>query len=238
MKAYLKRSQALRGLKKDLTFLRHAVFSGQRRRFRQYLQHALVPALHIGVYRSLLPGWLNTDINPVDKEVVYMDATAPFPAPSASFKYVFAEHVIEHVGFADGLAMIRECRRVLVPGGVLRISTPDLAFLLKLHIDRGKDSIAYLDFIRHSGSLSSGPLQEDALPALVINNAFRAWGHQFLYDEPTLIGSLLQAGFRDVRRVQYGASSHEPLNGIERHGETIRNEEIARMESMIIEAVA
>ena len=134
--------------------------------------------------------------------------------------------------------MIRECRRVLMPGGVLRISTPDLAFLLKLHIDRGKDSIAYLDFIRHSGSLSNGPLQEEALPALVINNAFRAWGHQFLYDEPTLIGSLLQAGFLDVRRVQYGVSSHETLNGIERHGETIRNEEIARMESMIIEAVA
>ena len=54
--------------------------------------------------------------------VVYMDATEPFPLPSQSFDAVHCEHVIEHVAYEAGMTMLRECRRVLRPGGVLRIA--------------------------------------------------------------------------------------------------------------------
>ena len=50
-----------------------------------------------------------------------------------------------------------------------------------------------------------------------MNRAFRGWGHQFLYNDRTLRATLLDAGFANVTRVEYGASEHDELRGLERH---------------------
>lgn len=61
-----------------------------------------------------------------------LDATSRYPFPSAAFRQFHTEHFIEHLSLPDAAAMLEECRRVLVPGGRLRVATPDLAFLLGL----------------------------------------------------------------------------------------------------------
>ena len=66
---------------------------------------------------------------------MYLDATQTFPLPDCSFDYIFSEHMIEHVTYQNGKRMILECYRVLKPGGLLRISTPDLSFLVDLYKD-------------------------------------------------------------------------------------------------------
>ena len=56
------------------------------------------------------------------------DATTRFPVADASFDYVFAEHFVEHVSRGAGVRFLIEARRVLRrSGGVVRLSTPDLA---------------------------------------------------------------------------------------------------------------
>jgi len=69
----------------------------------------------------------------------------------------------------------------------------------------------------------------------VLNNAFRNWGHQFLYDEPTLRSLMTDAGFIDVVRYPMGVSDDDPLRGIEYHGEAVGNVEMNRLETMVLE---
>ena len=95
-----------------------------------------------------MSGWLNSDIEPKLKDILYLDATQDFPIEDNSFDYIFSEHMIEHITYNDAKRMISECFRILKPGGVIRISTPDLSFLVDLYKDNKSE--VQTQFIRHS----------------------------------------------------------------------------------------
>jgi predicted SAM-dependent methyltransferase len=55
----------------------------------------------------------------------------------ATFTEIYASHVLEHFDYAGELqSTLREWRRVLVPGGVLAVSVPDLDVLATLLLAR------------------------------------------------------------------------------------------------------
>ena len=98
---------------------------------RDYLESHWIRKLHLGAGGNDPTEWLNTDIFPTGEEV-YVDATKPFPFPDGSFQYVFSEHMIQAVPWEGGLAMLKECYRVLAPGGKLRIVSPNLEKFVQL----------------------------------------------------------------------------------------------------------
>src|SRR5690349_6441903 len=50
-------------------------------------------------------------------DVVIHDLRKPLPFPGNSASAVYSSHVLEHMYFADGQHLIRECFRVLKEGG-------------------------------------------------------------------------------------------------------------------------
>lgn len=186
--------------------------------------------LHLGCGGHVLPGWLNTDLRPRSSEVVKLDATAPFPFDSGSFDYVFSEHMIEHVTHAQGLGMLKECRRVLRAGGKLRVATPDLAFLIDLY--REPKTPLQLDYIGWATQrfIPSAP---GSMDTFVINNFVRDWGHQFIYDEKVLRLSMQTAGFEAIVRCELSRSEDAELRDLER--EERMPPGFLRLESMVLE---
>src|SRR5215469_1479512 len=83
-----------------------------------------MPKLHIGCGDHPIEGWINTDLNPCMMGVGPMDATKTFPFVDNFFTHIFSEHMIEHITKEEGEFMLRECFRVLKPGGKIRISCP------------------------------------------------------------------------------------------------------------------
>jgi SAM-dependent methyltransferase len=61
-----------------------------------------------------------------DIEYCRQDIALGLPWPEATFDAVFAGEVIEHQ--LDTAAFLAECRRVLRPGGILVLTTPNLAY--------------------------------------------------------------------------------------------------------------
>jgi predicted SAM-dependent methyltransferase len=208
------------------------------RQIARYLETHERRYLRIGSGRHTGRDWLSTDLIPVSPRVVYMDATEPFPLPSRSFEAVHCEHVIEHITYDAGLTMLRECHRILRPGGVLRIATPDLALVARL-ITSGSSDQPMREYVEWSNG-SYGTESERRAPAnaaFAANRLVRAWGHTFIYDEPTLHAALRDAGFHDVVRVAPGASDHAALRGVDHHHEeigTAANE----LETLAFEATA
>ncbi len=131
--------------------------------------------LNIGCGDHPLEGWQNGDIAlPIGAG--YLDATKRFPFRDGEIDRIFSEHMIEHVPFAGGKAMLAECYRVLAPGGRIRISTPSLEFLHGLMWQPIEETERYVKWACRVFS-PGAPVRAET----VINNFVRAWGHQFIW---------------------------------------------------------
>jgi predicted SAM-dependent methyltransferase len=92
--------------------------------------------LHIGG-KQPLAGWEILNITPGPGVDHVGDAVRLTAFSNGSFTEVYGSHVLEHFDYRDGLmAALREWRRVLAPGGTLRLSVPDLDTLARLFLDR------------------------------------------------------------------------------------------------------
>jgi len=98
----------------------------RRGRIAAYLRSHDITKLQLGAGENIRPDWLNTDLHDYGRpaDLVYLDVRRPFPFPDESFDLVFSEHMLEHLEYEEGLRCLVECRRVLRPGGRIRIATP------------------------------------------------------------------------------------------------------------------
>jgi predicted SAM-dependent methyltransferase len=157
-----------------------------------------VTRLHIGAGQESIPGWINIDNQPLPGVDQVLDVRQGLPFTEVAS--IYAEHFLEHLTLDEGLAFLAECRRVLAPEGVLRLSTPNLDWVMLTHY-RGPatdDKDAQVDCFR-------------------LNRAFHAWGHRFLYNRATLSAAVRTAGFGSTVFRTYGESDRPEFSGLERH---------------------
>jgi predicted SAM-dependent methyltransferase len=175
-----------------------------------YLAESTEPKLHIGCGANHLAGWLNTELCPHGREI-FLDATQAFPLPSGTFACVYSEHMIEHIPYERARYMARECFRILRPGGVIRLVTPNLKFLTTLlEAELTPFQRAYVDYSVRQYDIKDGA----GSGVHVFNHFMRAWGHQFIYDQPSLNRLLAEAGFVDVTASGLDESRDARLRGI------------------------
>jgi SAM-dependent methyltransferase len=86
-----------------------------------------------------VPGWVNADRLAAPGIQLTGDIRDGLPVADGAFDYVVSIHALQDVPYLDLARVLRELRRVLRPGGWLRLALPDL--------DRAID--AYLRGDRH-----------------------------------------------------------------------------------------
>ena len=82
--------------------------------------------LNLGCGQTYHEDWVNVDFRPQPPQVVGYDLSLGIPFPDDLFDVVYHSHIIEHFPRATAAAFMRECWRVLRPGGILRLAAPDL----------------------------------------------------------------------------------------------------------------
>ncbi|MCB1211796.1 MAG: methyltransferase domain-containing protein, partial [Verrucomicrobiales bacterium] len=153
-----------------------------------------------------------SDLFPGAADVMLVDVRLPLVFADGSFDRIFTEHMIEHLSWEQGAAMLKECFRIAKPGGVVRVATPNIHFLINLVAKPGDDlHQAYMKWSvdRHI------PWAPGLDAVVVMNNFVRDWGHRFVYDEATLGEQLKLAGFSGVVRCTLNASDHDDLRDLE-----------------------
>jgi predicted SAM-dependent methyltransferase len=172
-----------------------------RRVIRRYLDEQKVRQLNVGAgprfAHEAYRGWLSADIgNPVRSHggiySAHVDLTRPLPFPTASFDYILSQHCIEHFPYHLGRNLLRECRRVLKPGGVMRLETPDVNY----YINRYGDGTGPLD--PEMAKVAQRDMRAPPTHLTALNSIFRLWEHQYIYDPAALTALCHDVGFQRV----------------------------------------
>ena len=117
------------------------------------------------------------------RQVRYLDVTKRFPYPDRWFDCVYSSHLLEHLYPEQAASCLAETRRVLVPGGVVRIAVPDLDRVVGTYDPLDPDAM----------------LRELFEAGQTRNKNRHHWG----YNEASLFRLLGQVGFRDMTRCSY-----------------------------------
>lgn len=91
--------------------------------------------INLGCGQRFISSWYNIDYQSNNKDVIQHNLNKGIPFPDNYFDAVYHSHVLEHFTKEDAEEFIKECHRVLIPGGIIRIAVPDLEQISKNYLE-------------------------------------------------------------------------------------------------------
>jgi predicted O-linked N-acetylglucosamine transferase (SPINDLY family)/predicted SAM-dependent methyltransferase/GT2 family glycosyltransferase len=169
--------------------------------------------LHIGCGQNIFTDWINIDIEENHPQIdLLCDVRNGLPFENESCSFIYNEHVLEHLTAEEGVYFLQECKRVLQPGGILRVAMPNLEYIVEHYKSenwRNQDWLKWPEY------------QFIQTRAEMINICFRWWEHKWLYDFEELNRRLLEAGFYNIKTAEWGESTIPEFQHRETRGDSL-----------------
>jgi len=145
--------------------------------------------LHLACGNNYIPGFIHVDIRPneIVNYVCSVDNLNMFK--DNSVELIYASHILEHFGRRSTQRVLFEWRRVLQPGGTLRVSVPDFDQAVKMYLE-------HHDMEMIQGQLVGGQTYDHNY-------------HHVVFNFNTLKENMEKVGFKDVRRYDWKKTIHK-----------------------------
>jgi predicted SAM-dependent methyltransferase len=115
---------------------------------------------------------------------LYHDLSISLPLPDDSVDFIYSSHFFEHLFKDDAADLLKSCFSALKPGGIIRISIPDLAYAISLYgLGRKTEMLDDYFFVEGKGSYLAR--------------------HKYMYDFELMKSTLEKSGFVNVIRCNY-----------------------------------
>lgn len=189
--------------------------------------------LNLGCERNTPAGWVNIDgswgawlakhpylrrllkrfqifpehvlTKPWPGDVLIHDVRKPLPFADGVASVVYSSHLLEHLYLSEAVNLLQECRRVLRPGGVLRMVVPDLRAMIDEYLGQGslnqlerEKGLAPADLLNQRLLLRKENPPAGSLIFKIYSILTDFHSHKWMYDAESLIRHVQQAGFSEV----------------------------------------
>jgi SAM-dependent methyltransferase len=98
-----------------------------------------VTRLNWGCGQHPEPGWVNSDLKEGPGIDISCDIRGGIPLDDGSFDYIVSIHALPMISYPDLVPVLQELRRLLKPGGVLRLSLPDVRRGIRAFLDGDRE---------------------------------------------------------------------------------------------------
>jgi len=179
--------------------------------------------LHLGCGKRCIPGFVHVDLDdfphidyrsPIDSLPMFGDDTVDL---------IYCCHALQYFDRVQAPGVLREWRRVLKPGGVLRLAVPDFPALVSVY--------------QKTGALSDilGPL----FGRIAIHgpNGPAVIYHRTVYDYKSLEELCLNAGFRSFRSYDWRQTIHKDFDDFSQAYKPHMQKEHGLLISLNVEAI-
>ena len=166
--------------------------------------------VHVGCGAGHLPDWINIDVWPAP---LSLNVLWGLPFEDGSVRFAYLSHLLEHLFYPRDVSFVLgDLRRVLAPGGVVRIVVPDIAQAIEAY-SHDDDSFFASRRETWKGWPSDMPRLAEVLmyAGVGIDPGWQFEAHKFAYDFSTLAQALERAGFIEIVRSEFQASEHPEL---------------------------
>lgn len=90
--------------------------------------------LNLGCGSRFHPDWVNVDFVSTHPGIISSNLRAGIPFKDRIFDVVYHSHLLEHFTRDEAKNFIQECKRVLKPGGIIRVVVPDLEAIVRAYL--------------------------------------------------------------------------------------------------------
>jgi len=169
--------------------------------------------LNIGSFIDMFYyNWLNIDIIDLGDfskgqayKFIQHDVTKGILFEDNKVDMIFTSHFLEHIDRTQGKQFLKECYRVMKPGGVIRISVPNALQLTSEYIASDVDKYRCINV-----GIENADDNAEAYYELLLAN------HKTIYDADSLCAILRKIGFKNI----------EPISPFRSRSELIQKETI------------
>lgn len=165
------------------------------------------------------------------RDVVVWDLhRTPLPFATGSADVIFSQYALEYLTTDATRRLLRDCRRILVAGGLIRLCQSDIAGGVRRYLARSDvgPTPAALERARDFKESLAG--EHTKLSVRLLHGG----GHQQLFDAESLTWLLTEAGFVDIRFVGMHEGDCPSLERLEANFEPVP---MIRVEARVPEAV-
>jgi predicted SAM-dependent methyltransferase len=135
-------------------------------------------------------GWTTLDLS--KQSNLYWDLSEALPFPEDSVDWIYSSHVLEHFHYSELIRLLKDCLRILKPGGVFSVCVPDASIYVQGYINH--ETFNREEYLAYKPAVIS-----DARMDILNYIAYMDGNHQYMFDKENLVRILSHSGFTSVR---------------------------------------
>lgn len=132
--------------------------------------------------------------------IEYGDIVKGLAIQDGVVEVLYASHVLEHLDREEVSVFLKEAKRLLRPGGILRLAVPDI----RLHVEEYLESRDADRFIEATLLAQPKPRSLASRLRLLLMGGRH---HHWMYDGESLSRALIKSGFHDPRVLEPGQTT-------------------------------
>lgn len=138
--------------------------------------------LNLGGGTATIDGFASVDLT--NATYLHDLSRRPWPFTAGSCDALLASHILEHFDKAEGRLFLRECYRILRPGGILALAVPDMDTFITARLTGNYAPLGGYSWIDLNDLMGGGIYEANA-----------AQRHRYMYSFESLAWALTAEGF-------------------------------------------